>query len=218
MVTGVEHTGFLPSIPAWAIGLVILAMVLATLLAFELARVLSRPHERALDQLEDAERRSMTDALTGIPNRRFLEAVLAEETKRATRFGRPFSLLMVDVDHFKRINDTHGHAVGDVVLVEVARRIRATLRSDLDTAARYGGEEFTVVLPETDPSGAFVVAEKIRQVVAGEPVENGLTVTVSVGVASCPGDGTTADSLLAAADTALYEAKRGGRDRVVVGR
>ncbi|MCA1833462.1 MAG: GGDEF domain-containing protein [Actinobacteria bacterium] len=160
----------------------------------------------------------MTDPLTGAPNRRSLEAALAEETKRATRFGRPFSVLMVDVDRFKRVNDEYGHAVGDRVLVEIAARIRKAVRSDLDVVARYGGEEFTVVLPETDPLGAVIVAEKIRDAVAVSPTEDGIDLTVSVGVASCPDDGVAADSLLAAADAALYQAKRGGRDRVVVGR
>jgi diguanylate cyclase (GGDEF)-like protein len=125
---------------------------------------------------------------------------------------------MVDVDHFKRINDTYGHAIGDEALVEVARRIKSALRSDLDTVARYGGEEFTVVLPETPREGAVVVAEKIRRTIADSPLREGLEATVSVGVASRPDDGVEPGSLLQAADRALYEAKRGGRDRVVAGR
>jgi diguanylate cyclase (GGDEF)-like protein len=215
ILTTPESTGFLPAMPGWAVGLIALGVLIATLLAAELARVISRPHERALGRLRETEIISMTDALTGIPNRRFLEATLAEESKRASRYGRPFSLLMVDVDRFKQVNDTHGHAKGDRVLFDVAARITAAVRHDLDTVARFGGEEFTVVLPETDPNGALVVAEKIRATVAEHPSVDGLIITVSVGVASSPEDGTDPTTLLGRADAALYEAKRSGRDRVV---
>jgi len=163
----------------------------------------------------ETEHLSRTDALTGVPNRRYLEHILADEAKRAARFDRPFSVLMADVDRFKLVNDTHGHAVGDRVLKEVAERIRAALRTDLDTVARFGGEEFTVILPETGRDGALVVAEKLRAVVAATPFPDGFTVTVSVGVASRPEDGQRPEELLVAADAALYEAKRAGRDRVV---
>ena len=122
---------------------------------------------------------------------------------------------MIDVDRFKQVNDTHGHAVGDRVLVEVAERIRGSLRTDLDTVARFGGEEFTVILPETGGEGAAVVAEKLRAAVAATPFRDGFQVTVSVGVATRPEDGTAPEELLRAADAALYEAKRSGRDRVV---
>jgi diguanylate cyclase (GGDEF)-like protein len=217
VTTGVDHVGLMPGRSGWVLALIAIGIVLGTGLAFELARVLSRPHDRALGRLAESERLSLTDALTGVPNRRHLEAVLADEARRAARYRRAFSVLMVDVDHFKRINDSHGHETGDRVLIEVAARIRGAVRADLDTVARYGGEEFTVVLPETALEGALVVAEKIRVAVANTAIER-LAVTISVGVASCPDDGADPPGLLHAADRALYEAKRAGRDRVMAGR
>jgi diguanylate cyclase (GGDEF)-like protein len=196
--------------------LLVVGAILATFLAFELARVLSKPHERALIRLEETEYLSMTDPLTGIPNRRKLESILADEARRAARFDRQFSLLMVDVDRFKLVNDVYGHGVGDQVLIEVGERIRRSLRTDLDTVARFGGEEFTVILPETPRDGAMVVAEKVRRAIAATEFPDGLSMTVSVGVASRPEDGVTPDDLVRAADKALYEAKRSGRDRVAV--
>ena len=215
LLTKVPPVGLLPSLPGPVIALIIVGAALAALLAFELARVLSKPHERALHQLVETEHLSLTDPLTGVPNRRHLERILADEAKRAGRFERPFSVLMIDVDRFKQVNDTHGHAVGDRVLVEVAERIRGFLRTDLDTVARFGGEEFTVILPETGGEGAAVVAEKLRAAVAATPFRDGFQVTVSVGVATRPEDGAAPEELLRAADAALYEAKRSGRDRVV---
>jgi two-component system, cell cycle response regulator len=120
---------------------------------------------------------------------------------------------MVDIDRFKLVNDGYGHEAGDRVLVEVARRIRRSIRTDLDTVARCGGEEFTV-LPETPRTGPLVVAEKIRGAVAAAQSPDGVAVTVRVGVACRPDDGTSPDELLRAADVALYRAKRSGGDRV----
>jgi diguanylate cyclase (GGDEF)-like protein len=216
LVTWVRSIGLLPSLPPPILVLLVVGAILAAILAIELARVLSKPHERALIRLVETEYLSMTDPLTGIPNRRRLESILADEARRAARFDRQFSVLMVDVDRFKLVNDVYGHAVGDRVLIEVAERTRRALRTDLDTVARFGGEEFTVILPETPREGALVVAEKIRSAIAATEFPEGLVVTVSVGVASRPEDGTTPDDLLRAADKALYEAKRSGRDRVAV--
>jgi diguanylate cyclase (GGDEF)-like protein len=169
-------------------------------------------------QHEETERLSFTDSLTGVWNRRYLELTLNEETQRGQRFGRPYSVLMLDLDRFKRVNDRHGHRKGDAVLVEMCQRIGSSIRSHIDTLARFGGEEFVVVLPETGREGAMAAAEKIRQLVRGEPFGDGkeaVKVSISVGVATFPLDGGHPEELIRAADRALYEAKRAGRDRVV---
>lgn len=160
-----------------------------------------------------------TDPLTGLSNRRVLDTRLDEEWRRARRNRQPLSALFIDIDHFKRFNDTHGHASGDGALIAVAESIAATVRRPVDLVARYGGEEFAVVLPDTTSEGALVVAEKIRYTVQGRRVvdSNGEThrVTVSIGCATCvPAAGTRALDLLAAADRELYAAKAAGRNRV----
>ncbi len=162
---------------------------------------------------------SLTDPLTGTYNRRHLESRLEMEVTRARRFEHPLSAIMVDVDHFKRYNDTHGHPMGDRVLQEVARILSGRLRK-VDTLARYGGEEFTVLLPRIAKAQALEVAEKLRQAVAAHDFPGGAEqplgrVTLSLGVASFPEDATEGDELLERADAALYEAKARGRDRVV---
>ena len=167
---------------------------------------------------EETSRQSVTDPLTGAGNFRHLTATMAKEVERATRFNRPLSLLMLDLDHFKQVNDTQGHAFGDAVLREFARRLAGCLR-EVDVVARYGGEEFVVVLPETAAEGASAVAARIVDAVRKEPFRAGghtRTVTVSVGVASFPDHGRTASELMRAADGALYSAKHGGRDRWVL--
>lgn len=167
---------------------------------------------------EQAKRQSITDGLTGLWNRRYLNLVLRKEIERAERFRRPLSMLLLDIDHFKRVNDDHGHLAGDEVLVELSRRVMGCIRSQVDTLVRYGGEEFLVLLPETPCDGARVVAEKIRGVVSGEPVATrgggAIPVTVSLGTACFPQDGRSPQELIAAADAALYRAKARGRDRV----
>lgn len=162
----------------------------------------------------------LTDSLTGLYNRRHLHHRLNQEVTRSQRYGQALSCLFVDADHFKQINDRHGHAVGDKVLIAIAQRLRARLRaSDLPT--RYGGEEFAVLLPETDLDNARVLAEQIRGAIADTsiPVDDsdGITVTVSIGVAELDaGDRQqdAGDRLLQAADEAVYEAKAAGRNRV----
>jgi diguanylate cyclase (GGDEF)-like protein len=214
----VKRPGLFPGLNPWILAIVVVGIGLGAGLAFELARVLSRPHERALGRLEVTERLSVTDVLTGVANRRQLEATLEEETARFERYRRPFSVLMVDIDHFKRVNDMYGHTVGDRVLIEVAHRIRGVLRSELDTVARYGGEEFAVILPETERDAALVVAEKLRRSISTSPLQDGIALTVSVGVGACPQDATgDPAALLRAADEAMYQAKRSGRDRVAAG-
>ena len=152
-------------------------------------------------------------------NRRYFEMKARDELERAMRFGRPFSLLMVDIDNFKNVNDRFGHRSGDEVLVELARRMTEVTR-DIDTCARYGGEEFVLLLPETDSEGARVVAEKLRRIVSDAPIgvsdAGRLSVTVSVGVAGYPEHGDSLPDVLKRADEALYVAKRAGKDRVIV--
>ncbi len=158
---------------------------------------------------------SITDGMTGLWNYRYFQTTVTKEVERAARFGRPLALVMLDLDHFKQVNDTYGHQRGDAVLVELAARVRAQVR-DVDTLARYGGEEFVIVLPETDEAGAAHAAERIRVAVGtapfGEPGQTPLQLTVSLGVAVFPDHGTGPTALLRAADDALYVAKREGRD------
>ena len=164
---------------------------------------------------EEARRLSVTDAMTGLTNYRGFTVTVGKEIERAARFGRPLALLLLDLDHFKLVNDVWGHQRGDAVLVELAARVRAQVR-DVDTCARYGGEEFVVVLPETGPAGAVQAAERILAAVRRRPFgdadETSLDVTVSIGVAVFPDHGTTATTLLRRADEALYAAKAAGRD------
>jgi two-component system, cell cycle response regulator len=168
---------------------------------------------------EEAERLSLTDAVTGTWNFRYFERRLEQELERSRRFGRLFALLLLDIDHFKAVNDRHGHQLGDEVLVEMTRRITAIVR-DIDTFARYGGEEFVLILPETNLVGGIAVAEKLRGAVSSAPfaarsAAGGVHLTVSVGIACYPEHATSTAELLRAADTAMYEAKRRGRNRVM---
>lgn len=169
----------------------------------------------------DAIRRQvMTDHLTHLYNRRFFMSRAQEEIERALRHQAPLSVLMVDIDHFKVFNDTHGHATGDRVLQTVARAMQAALRTS-DVCARYGGEEFAMLLPNTMGENAYYVAERVRRTLqttryTGLGLPADVSITISVGVATCPRDATTLDDLMSFADEALYQAKREGRDRVVV--
>ncbi len=164
---------------------------------------------------------SLVDGLTGIANRRRFDEVLLREWARARRDGRPLSLLMVDVDHFKDYNDRYGHPAGDACLQQIAMAIDGIAHRAADQTARYGGEEFAVILPNADAATAATMAEKIRAGVAalGRPHEASDTaafVTISIGVATTiPAQASNAANLVAAADKALYEAKRSGRNRVV---
>ncbi len=161
---------------------------------------------------------SITDPLTGVPNRRHLFQQLESEINRANRFGTQLSMLMIDIDFFKHLNDTAGHRAGDEVLREVCRLLKKNLRK-VDTLARYGGEEFAVLLPQVPRHEAVDVAEKLRRAVEEAPLEHGKTqpmgkVTISVGVASLPVDATDQARLVDCADSALYASKRGGRNKV----
>ncbi len=159
---------------------------------------------------------AVTDGLTGLANRRRFDEELTREVQRGLRFGRPVSLLMIDLDDFKRYNDTFGHPAGDEVLKALAEVLRLNIRV-VDMAARYGGEEFAIILPETDLKGAREVAERIRNRVQTMHTRFGLRrqITVSVGVATSPRHAMNAADLVSAADQALYVAKRSGKNRVV---
>jgi two-component system cell cycle response regulator len=167
---------------------------------------------RTTAELQDAVH---TDLLTSLPNRRHLVEHLARTASAARRQRALMSLLMVDVDHFRRVNDAEGHAAGDAVLQAVAARIKAVLRTE-DMAGRWGGEEFLLVLPATDVEGAWRLGERVREVVSGDPIGVGgdreIVVTVSIGCAE--GHGDDVDDHLRRADRALAEAKAAGRNRV----
>ncbi len=163
---------------------------------------------------------SITDALTGAYNRRYLMEQLPRELERCRRYAYPLSVLMCDVDHFKKINDVRGHAAGDEVLQQFAARTQKSIRSTSDWVARYGGEEFLVILPETSHDGALQVAEKLRGLISATPfaTRNGdCAVTASFGVASTGPNGPDislkVDKLIRAADDCLYQSKQEGRNR-----
>jgi diguanylate cyclase (GGDEF)-like protein len=163
--------------------------------------------------LEDARRRAATDGLTGLANRRTFDNVLDQELERAARGGDDVSLVLFDIDHFKRVNDAHGHQTGDDVLRRVASVFASTCRV-YDTAARYGGEEIAVILPRTPSDDAALIAERLR--LAIEALPDHPRVTASAGVATYPLGAADAAALIAAADRALYVSKANGRNRVTL--
>jgi len=164
-----------------------------------------------LDVCEEA---AFTDHLTGLANRRRFERQLEREVARMERYGHPFSLLMIDIDRFKDLNDSFGHDAGDDAIRRLSKVLREGTRG-IDLAARIGGEEFAVLLVETSKEGGLEVAERLRAAIKVLEIPNAHYITASFGVAECPRDAQTAADVLKAADVALYEAKRNGRDRVV---
>jgi len=171
-------------------------------------------------QLEQALLHQAThDPLTGLDNRREMYTRLEQELARARRYGEPLAVVMLDIDHFKAVNDHYGHQAGDAVLQELAQRLLQQARK-ADLVARYGGEEFLLILPRTDLAAAGVFAERLRERIAGRPFgtpAGELSIQVSIGVAAYPDQAADSDSLIRAADTALYSAKQQGRNRVVTG-
>ena len=183
-------------------------------------RVLLEPASVALDNsllLKRAEALSVTDDLTSLYNSRYLNLVLRRETKRASRSGRPLSLLFIDLDGFKAVNDTHGHMFGSRALVEAAAVIRSSAR-ETDVVARFGGDEFALILPDTGGEGAFAVGERIRERIAAHNflAEDRLNIhlTASVGVATLPDVAASADELMQAADKAMYQVKDSGKNGI----
>ncbi|MCC6748601.1 MAG: GGDEF domain-containing protein [Deltaproteobacteria bacterium] len=162
-------------------------------------------------------RMTIIDGLTEAHNKRYLFDYLERELARCQRYGRPLSVVIFDLDHFKQVNDTHGHLTGDAVLRELARRLRSRIRRE-ELLARYGGEEFVVVLPEAGHAGAMRFAEQLRELVGSQPFEfegEVIPLTVSVGVATLEGEPMEVSPFIKMADENLYRAKRAGRNRVV---
>jgi two-component system cell cycle response regulator len=179
-----------------------------------------RANDRLVSDVEQTIAMAITDPVTGLRNRHYLMSHLSRLVRQAGEADLPLSVVMIDIDRFKSINDTHGHDAGDAVLRELAGRLRSHVRG-LDMVCRLGGEEFVILMPETTVSAAEKVAERLRAVVEREPftlpeaMGEGLSVTVSLGVAAHGGAGDSGDALLKRADQALYGAKRDGRNRVV---
>jgi two-component system, cell cycle response regulator len=175
--------------------------------------------ERLRDSVQMSIEMAITDALTGLFNRRYMESHLTTLIEQAKSRGKPLTALVLDIDYFKAINDSHGHDAGDDVLREFALRIRRSIRG-IDLACRHGGEEFVIVMPETDMAVAAMVAERLRRRIAADPfaIQQGarsIPVTISIGIAAVRGRDDNAAALLKRADQALYRAKRDGRNRVV---
>ena len=179
-----------------------------------LTQVFNTMVENLRKNREELERLSTTDPVTGLGNRRYLMNLLPLEIERARRAVQPFSILMLDVDHFKKYNDDHGHQAGDEVLARVGMVLRNSIRP-YDCAARYGGEEFLIILSGVSLDQARDCAERIRKKVQVEQFEGG-PVTISIGVAEFPSHGDTENAIIGQADAALYKAKRAGRDRVML--
>ena len=192
-------------------------------LVLRLPRQIARKRidDRLRDTMRNSLRAAVTDPLTGLYNRRYALPYMARLAERGAEQGRPYAVLLADIDHFKRINDTHGHAAGDAVLAEVAQRISQSLRT-ADLVARIGGEEFLIALPDAQPALATRTAERLRAIMADTPFTLPGTgvqakVTLSLGVAfAAPGAEQRPEALLDSADRALYAAKNAGRNRVML--
>ena len=161
------------------------------------------------------------DGLTQLYVRRFFEQRMSEELRKAQRLERKLSIMLIDIDHFKKFNDSYGHQTGDDVLRVVAKKIKDNVRKGIDIAARYGGEELTVIMPETDSNGAMILAERIRLAIEKTDLDNPtgkapLKVTVSMGVSTFPDQAVTAMELVEKADISLYKSKANGRNQVTL--
>ena len=210
VMLGPPKSGGVLGIGGPALGILIWFLVAAVVLAWALARTLTRLHRRVAEQ-------AITDPLTGLWNRRHMAETLEREVLRAHRFGHPISLIILDVDDFKKINDQEGHLQGDLVLEKVADEVRRGTRT-IDVAARYGGDELAVILLETDREGALILGERLADRMRGAevPLRDGesMGVTISLGVATIPDSAEDLESLVDAADRALLRAKRAGKNQI----
>jgi diguanylate cyclase (GGDEF)-like protein len=210
VMLGPPKSGGFLGITAPELAILVLFLMLGVALAWALARTLTRLHQRVSEQ-------AMTDPLTGLANRRYMSETLDREVARARRFSHPISLIIIDVDDFKQINDREGHLQGDVVLETVADQVRDCTRS-IDVPARYGGDELAVILVETDREGALIVGERLadRMRSVEVPLRQGgtMAVTISLGVATIPDSADSLDSLVDSADRALLRAKRAGKNQI----
>jgi diguanylate cyclase (GGDEF)-like protein len=209
LLLGPPKTGGVLGIDHPALAILILLLAAGVVLAWALARTLTRLHQRV-------ERQAATDPLTGLWNRRYMAQTLEREVARAIRFGHPISLIILDVDDFKKINDRQGHLQGDIVLESVADVVREATRS-IDVAARYGGDELALILVETGREGGAVLGERLgdrmRETEVPRREGGSMGVTVSVGVATIPDSADSLESLVDAADRALLRAKRAGKNQ-----
>jgi diguanylate cyclase (GGDEF)-like protein len=180
-----------------------------------LNRMISNPIMVEIQIFKQTEKLAMVDSLTGIFNRHYFDVSLKKEIKRALRYGKHLSLLMIDLDDFKKINDRNGHLFGDEVLKGFANILRSISREE-DIPCRYGGEEFVVILPETKTDGALAYAERLRSEMRSDALLRDNRITYSGGISSFPENGEAAAELLRTADEALYEAKCSGKDRSIV--
>ena len=192
-------------------------IIAATILVLFFYWFVGRIGERMACNELQLQKMATQDGLTGLYNRRQFNLMMEDSIVLYTRYGRPVSLLMIDIDHFKQVNDTYGHPAGDAVLVELGKRLTRQART-IDRVFRYGGEEFTVLVPETDSTAASIFAQRLCKMMASEQWDLGngtqISMTVSIGIASCPDHANTSQALVAAADKALYLAKQTGRNRV----
>ena len=210
LMLGPPKEGGLLGIGGPALAILIWFLFAAIVLAWGLARTLTRLHDRVAAQ-------ALTDPLTGLWNRRYMAETLEREVDRAARFRHPISLIILDVDDFKKINDREGHLQGDIVLASVADVVRDVTRS-IDVAARYGGDELALILVETGREGATILAERLRERVAANQIsladERTMNVTLSVGVSTIPDSAADLESLVDAADRALLRSKRAGKNQI----
>ncbi len=188
--------------------------ILLVLIVRWASSMLLRQYRKLMEYSSVMQAKALTDELSGLYNRRFFDSKINEEFRRALRYDRPLSMIMIDIDHFKKVNDKLGHMIGDEVLAKTGAIIKANLRK-IDFAARYGGEEFAIIMPETEGANAYVAAERLRKAyltILDEYRDEDLDLTISLGVAEYPSSAATSEELVSTADIALYYSKNNGRN------